>query len=154
MPKTSAGILLYKKVQGVLQVFLIHPGGPFFAKKDEGAWSIPKGEIDVGEEPLAAAIREFEEETGCRPDEGGFLPLSPVKQKNGKIVLSWAVEGECDAGAIRSNTFTLEWPPRSGRMQEYPEADRAGWFTVDEAKRKINPAQAAVIDELRSKVST
>jgi predicted NUDIX family NTP pyrophosphohydrolase len=152
MLKTSAGILLYKKVQGVLQVFLVHPGGPYFARKDEGAWSIPKGEIDEGEGPLAAALREFEEETGCRP-EGGFLPLSPVKQKGGKTVLSWSVEGGCDAGAIRSNTFTIEWPPGSGRMQEYPEVDRAGWFTVEEAKRKINPAQAALLDELVSKVS-
>jgi predicted NUDIX family NTP pyrophosphohydrolase len=151
MPKTSAGILLYKKEQGALQVFLVHPGGPYFVRKDEGAWSIPKGEIDEGEDPLAAARREFEEETGCRP-EGEFLPLSPVKQKGGKTVLSWSVEGGCDAAAIRSNTFTLEWPPGSGRMQEYPEVDRAGWFTVEEAKRKINPAQAALIDELSSKV--
>jgi predicted NUDIX family NTP pyrophosphohydrolase len=151
--KTSAGILLYKKVQGALQVFLVHPGGPFFAGKDEGAWSIPKGEIDEGEDPLAAALREFEEETGCRP-EGEFLPLSPVKQKCGKTVLSWSAEGRCDAAAIRSNTFTLEWPKGSGRMREFPEVDRAAWFTVAEAKRKINPAQAALIDELSSKVST
>lgn len=152
MPKTSAGMLLHKKVQGVLQVFLVHPGGPFFARKDEGAWSIPKGEIDEGEDPLAAALREFEEETGWRP-EGEFLPLSPVKQKGGKTVLSWSAEGRCDAATIRSNTFTLEWPPGSGRMQEYPEVDRAGWFTVEEAKKKINPAQAALIDELCSEVS-
>jgi predicted NUDIX family NTP pyrophosphohydrolase len=152
MPKTSAGILLYKTVQGVLQIFLIHPGGPFFIKKDDGAWSIPKGEIDEGEDPLAAARREFEEETGCRP-EGRFIPLSPVKQKGGKTVLSWAAEGECDAAAIRSNTFTLEWPAGSGRMREFPEVDRAGWFTVEEAKQKINPAQAALIDELSAKVS-
>jgi predicted NUDIX family NTP pyrophosphohydrolase len=152
MPKTSAGILLYKKVQGALQVFLVHPGGPYFARKDEGVWSIPKGEIDEGEDPLAAARREFEEETGCRP-EGGLIPLSPVKQKGGKTVLSWSVEGGCDAGTISSNTFTIEWPTGSGRMQEYPEVDRAGWFTVEEAKRKIHPAQAALIDELCSKVS-
>jgi predicted NUDIX family NTP pyrophosphohydrolase len=152
MTMTSAGLLLYKKVQGVFQVFLVHPGGPFFAKKDGGAWSIPKGEIDEGEDPLAAAIREFEEETGCRP-EGRFLPLSPVKQKSGKTVLAWAVEGDCDAGTIKSNTFSLEWPPRSGRTQEFPEIDRAGWFTIEEAKRKINPAQAALLDEASSKVS-
>ena len=151
--KTSAGILLYRKVQGMLQVFLVHPGGPFFSGKDEGAWSIPKGGIDEGEDPLAAALREFEEETGCRP-EGEFLPLSPVKQKGGKTVLSWSVEGRCDAAAIRSNTFTLEWPVGSGRMREFPEVDRAAWFPVDDAKRKINPAQAALIDELSSKVST
>ncbi len=147
MPRTSAGLLLYKRENNALQVFLVHPGGPFFAKKDNGAWSIPKGEIDEGEETLAAAQREFEEETGCRP-EGNFLPLAPVKQKSGKTVLAWAVEGACDPGTIRSNTFTLEWPPKSGRMREFPEVDRAGWFTVEEAKQKINPAQAALIDEL------
>lgn len=147
MPKTSAGVLLYKRRDGVLRVFLIHPGGPFFAKKDAGAWSIPKGEIDEGEDALAAAKREFEEETGCRP-EGEFIPLSEVTQKSGKIVRAWAVEGDCDARTIRSNTFTLEWPPRSGRMREFPEVDRAGWFTVGEAKEKINPAQIALLEEL------
>ncbi|MGE5808701.1 MAG: NUDIX domain-containing protein [Nitrospirota bacterium] len=147
MPKTSAGILLYKRKDGELRVFLVHPGGPFFAKKDAGAWSVPKGEIDEGEDALAAAKREFEEETGCRP-EGEFIPLSEVTQKSGKIVRAWAVEGECDAQKIRSNTFTLEWPPKSGRMQEFPEVDRAGWFTVGEAKEKINPAQVALVEEL------
>src|SRR5512142_3173193 len=147
MPKTSAGILLYKRKDGDLRVFLVHPGGPFFAKKDAGAWSVPKGEIDEGEDALAAAKREFEEETGCRP-EGEFIPLSEVTQKSGKIVRAWAVEGECDAQKIRSNTFTLEWPPKSGRMQEFPEVDRAGWFTVGEAKEKINPAQIALLEEL------
>ena len=147
MPKTSAGILLYKKKDNELRVFLVHPGGPFFVKRDEGAWSVPKGELDEGEEPLATARREFEEETGCRP-EGTFVPLSPVTQKSGKIVLAWAVEGDCAAGTITSNTFPLEWPPKSGRMREFPEVDRAGWFTADEAKKKINPAQAALVDEL------
>lgn len=147
MPKTSAGILLYKRKDGDLRVFLVHPGGPFFAKKDAGAWSVPKGEIDEGEDALAAAKREFEEETGCRP-EGEFIPLSEVTQKSGKVVRSWAVEGECDAQTIRSNTFTLEWPPRSGKRQEFPEVDRAGWFTVGEAKEKINPAQIALLEEL------
>lgn len=147
MPKTSAGILLYKRKDGVLHVFLVHPGGPFFAKKDAGAWSVPKGEIDEGEDALAAAKREFEEETGCRP-EGEFIPLSEVTQKSGKIVRAWAVEGDCDAQTIRSNTFTLEWPPRSGRMREFPEVDRAGWFTVGAAKEKINPAQIALLEEL------
>lgn len=151
MPKISAGILLYRRKNGLLQVFLAHPGGPFFAKKDEGAWSIPKGELDEGEDPLAAARREFEEETGCRP-EGSFIPLSPVTQKGGKTVLAWAVEGECDPATIRSNTFTLEWPPKSGQMREFPEVDRAGWFTVEEAKRKINPAQAALLEELAKKI--
>jgi predicted NUDIX family NTP pyrophosphohydrolase len=149
MPKTSAGLLLYKRENNILQVFLVHPGGPFFAKKDAGAWSLPKGEIDEGEDALAAARREFEEETGCRP-EGDFLPLSHVTQKSGKIVRAWAVEGDCDAQAIQSNTFTLEWPPKSGRMREFPEVDKAGWFTIKEAKEKINPAQDALLDELET----
>jgi len=153
MPKTSAGLLLYQRNNNVLQVFLVHPGGPFFAKKDAGAWSVPKGEIDEGEDALAAAKREFEEETGCRP-AGNFIPLSPVTQKSGKIVHAWAVEGDCDAQAIRSNTFTLEWPPKSGRMQEFPEVDKAGWFTIDEAREKINPAQAALMEELINRLTT
>ncbi len=141
MPKTSAGILLYKRRKdNVLRVFLVHPGGPFFAKKDEGAWSVPKGEPGPGEDAFAAARREFEEETGCGT-EGTFVPLPPITQKNGKIVLAWAVEGDCDADAISSNTFALEWPPKSGRVRDFPEVDRAGWFTVDEAKKKINPAR-------------
>jgi len=150
--KTSAGILLYKKTGNGLAVFLVHPGGPFFARKDGGAWSIPKGELDEGEDALDAAKREFEEETGCRP-EGPFFPLSPIKQKGGKTVLSWAAQDDCDADAIRSNTFTMEWPPKSGRMQEFPEVDRAGWFTIEEARMKINPAQTALVDELRTKIS-
>ncbi len=150
MPKTSAGLLLYRKRKDGIEVFLAHPGGPFFKKKDAGAWSIPKGEIGEGEDPLVAAKREFEEETGCTP-EGRFLPLSPVKQKSGKIVMSWAVEGRCDADSITSNTFNLEWPPKSGRMQEFPEVDRAAWFSIEEAKQKINPAQAGLLDELISK---
>lgn len=151
MPKTSAGILLYKIRDGVLRVFLVHPGGPYFAKKDAGAWSIPKGEIDEGEDSLAAARREFEEETGCGP-EGDFVSLAPVTQKSGKVVLGWAVEGDCDPASIRSNTFTLVWPPKSGVMREFPEVDRAAWFTVEEAKRKINPAQVALVEELAAKI--
>jgi predicted NUDIX family NTP pyrophosphohydrolase len=151
MHKTSAGILLYRRDNNVLRVFLIHPGGPFFAKKDAGIWSIPKGEIDQGEDPLAAALREFEEETGCTPF-GAFIPLSPVTQKGGKTVFAWAAEGGCNAETIRSNTFTLEWPPKSGRMQEFPEVDRAGWFTIDEAKQKLHPAQVALVDELLDKL--
>lgn len=148
MKRTSAGILLYRRKSARLQVFLIHPGGPFFAKKDEGVWSIPKGLLDPGEDPLAAAQREFAEETGCRP-EGALRPLSPIGQKGGKTVLAWAAEGECDAEGIVSNTFELEWPPRSGTVQRFPEADRAGWFTIEEAKRKIIPAQIALLDELQ-----
>jgi predicted NUDIX family NTP pyrophosphohydrolase len=152
MPRTSAGILLYRRKDNVLRVFLVHPGGPFFTNKDEGAWSIPKGELDEGEDALAAGQREFQEETGCRP-EGTFVPLTPIKQKGGKTVIAWAVEGDCDADAIRSNTFALEWPPGSGKVRDFPEVDRAGWFTVDEAKKKINPAQAALVDELVSKLT-
>jgi len=150
MQKTSAGILLYRRKDGELQFFLIHPGGPFFTNKDEGAWSIPKGELDEGEEPLAAAQREFQEETGYAVS-GSFRALSPVKQKGGKTVLAWAVEGDCDADAIRSNNFAMEWPLHSGRMQEFPEVDRAGWFAGDEAKKKINSAQAALLEELLAK---
>ncbi len=151
MPKTSAGILMYRKKGTGLEVFLIHPGGPFFVNRDQGAWSIPKGEIDKGEDSLTAAKREFEEETGCRP-EGNFLPLSPVKQKSGKIVLSWAVDGVCDADTITSNTFSLEWPPKSGRMQDFPEVDRAAWFSIEEAKTRINQAQIGLLEELAKKL--
>ncbi len=147
MTKTSAGILLYRRKNNEIQVFLVHPGGPFFARKDEEAWSVPKGELNEGEDALIAAKREFEEETGCGL-KGTLLPLTPIRQKGGKIVLAWAVEGDCDADAIKSNIFTLEWPPKSGQVQAFPEVDRAGWFRVDEAKKKINPAQAALVDEL------
>jgi predicted NUDIX family NTP pyrophosphohydrolase len=147
MEKVSAGILLYRIRDGVPEVLLVHPGGPFFVKKDAGAWGIPKGLIDEGEDPLAAARREFEEETGFKA-EGAVLPLAPVQQKGGKIVHAWAMEGDCDPEKIQSNTFMLEWPPRSGRQQEFPEVDRAGWFSVGEAKQWINPAQAGFLDEL------
>ncbi len=139
---------MYRGRGGVLEVFLVHPGGPFFAKKDLGFWGIPKGEIDEGEDALAAARREFEEETGFHAG-GVVLPLTPVTQKGGKIVRAWAVEGDCDPKKMKSNTFTMEWPPRSGRRQEFPEVDRAGWFSLDEAKRKINPAQISFLDELQ-----
>lgn len=145
--KTSAGILLYRRRGGALEFFLVHPGGPFWAKKDRGAWSIPKGEVDAGEEPLATAVREFAEETGFAID-GPFVPLRPVRQAGGKVVTAWAVEGDCDPAALRSNTFTMEWPPRSGRMREFPEADPAAWFPAGEARLRINPAQIAWIDEV------
>jgi predicted NUDIX family NTP pyrophosphohydrolase len=148
MQKISAGLLLYRIRGGILEVFLAHPGGPFWARKDLGVWSIPKGEIDEGEELLGAARREFEEETGFRP-EGPFRELSPVRQRSGKIVHAWAVEGDCDPTVIRSNTFTLEWPPRLGRMQEIPEVDRAGWFDLDAARKKILEGQLGLLDELR-----
>ena len=130
-----------------IEVFLIHPGGPFWAKKDLGAWSIPKGEYGDGEEPLDAARREFREETGFDAD-GEFIRLEPVKQKGGKVVSAWAVEGSIDASAIKSNNFSIEWPPKSGRQTEFPEVDKAAWFSPDEARAKINPAQAAFIDYL------
>ena len=149
MSKESAGLLVYRKRAAELEVLLVHPGGPFWQKKEAGAWSIPKGELEPGEDPLACARREFTEELG-QAVEGEFLPLQPVKQKSGKLVRAWAIEGEVDSQNFRSNTFTMEWPPRSGRMQQFPEVDRAGYFSLSEAKVKINPAQAALIDELEN----
>jgi predicted NUDIX family NTP pyrophosphohydrolase len=150
MPKHSAGLLLYRRRE-VLEVFLVHPGGPFWAGKDTGAWSIPKGEYAPGEDPLAAAQREFHEETG-QTAAGEFLPLSPLRQPSGKIIHAWAVAGDCDPDAIRSNTFSLEWPPRSGRLQEFPEVDRAAWFTLETARVKIIKGQAGFLEELRLKL--
>jgi predicted NUDIX family NTP pyrophosphohydrolase len=144
----SAGILLYKYINKVLLVFLIHPGGPFWAKKDVGAWSIPKGEFDVDEEPFLAAVREFKEETGQTPSIVNAIKLTPVRQKSGKIVHAWAVEGDVDAANIVSNEIEIEWPPRSGKKITIPEVDRGEWFSIDEAKEKINPAQVKIIDEL------
>lgn len=144
--KTSAGILLYRR-EPELQVFLVHPGGPFWAKKDLGAWSIPKGELGEGEDPLAAAIRELTEETGFTVD-GDFRALSPVRQKSGKTIRAWAVEGDCDPALLHSNLFSMEWPPRSGKQQEFPEVDRGAWFNVDEARTRIVGGQAGFIDEL------
>jgi predicted NUDIX family NTP pyrophosphohydrolase len=152
MQKKSCGILMYRRRGGVLQVFLIHPGGPLWARRDLGAWSIPKGEQDHEEDMLFAAKREFEEETGIIP-RGKFFPLSPVKQAGGKIVQAWGLEGDCDPEAIRSNTFALEWPPRSGIKQMFSEVDRAAWFDLDEAKRKINKGQVGLIEELGRMVS-
>jgi predicted NUDIX family NTP pyrophosphohydrolase len=147
MPRTSAGLLLYRRTASGIEVFLVHPGGPFWAKKDAGAWSIPKGEYLPGEDPLAAARREFAEETGIVLD-GEAVDLGSVKQAGGKIVRAWAIEGDCDAGAIRSNTFALEWPPRSGRQQEFPEVDRAAWFDLDTAEEKILKGQLDFIRRL------
>jgi predicted NUDIX family NTP pyrophosphohydrolase len=147
MAKVSAGILMYRRRSGAIQVFLVHPGGPFWAKKDLGAWSIPKGEVDSREDMLSAARREFEEETGFRVS-GRFIPLSSVKLKSGKHVHAWAVEGDCNPSEIRSNSFSMEWPPRSGKRQEFPEIDRAAWFGIDEAKEKINEGQVPLLEEL------
>src|ERR1700733_10588544 len=138
MAKQSAGILLYRKTGSSLQVFLVHPGGPFFKNKDAGAWSIPKGEFLDDEDALVAAKREFFEETGQAISNGKFIPLKPVQLKSGKIVHAWAIEGDIDHETITSNLFEMEWPPKSGRMQSFPEIDRAGWFDVDEARIKIN----------------
>jgi predicted NUDIX family NTP pyrophosphohydrolase len=140
---------MYRRRGGALEVFLVHPGGPFWARKDAGAWSIPKGEIDRTEEPLAVAKREFTEETGFRA-EGDFHPLAPITQAGGKTVQAWAVEGDCDPANLRSNVFSIEWPPRSGRQKSFPEVDRAAWFPLDVAREKINPAQIALLDELET----
>jgi predicted NUDIX family NTP pyrophosphohydrolase len=143
---------MYRLRRKHLEFLLVHPGGPFWAKKDHGAWVVPKGEIQPNEEPLAAAKREFEEETGIRP-EGDFIPLGSVKHKGGKIVHAWAFEGDCDSSSLHSNTFSMEWPPRSGRQQEYPEIDRGEFFTVDVAREKINPAEYDLLLRLRDLLS-
>ena len=147
MAAKSAGVLVYRIREGNLEVLLAHPGGPFWVRKDAGAWGIPKGEIGETEDPLVAAKRELAEETGLA-FEGQFIALTPVRQKAGKVVHAWAVEGDCDPAAIRSNTFELEWPPRSGKMREYPEIDRAGWFALREARIRILPGQMPLLDEL------
>lgn len=151
MPRQSAGLLLYRRGDGQLEVLLVHPGGPFWKNKDEGAWSIPKGEIEPGEDLLEAACREFAEETGGRP-EGPFTPLEPIRQKGGKVVHAWGVEGDFDPAGLTSNTFEVEWPPRSGRRQRFPEVDAAAFFAPDEARRRINPGQAPLLDELLRKL--
>ena len=147
MTRTSAGLLLYRWRDGALEVFLVHPGGPFWARKDDGAWSIPKGEFAPGEDPLVAARREFAEETGLAVD-GEVRALAPIRQAGGKVVHAFALEGELDADAIRSNSFTIEWPPRSGRLREFPEVDRAGWFAPAEARRKILKSQLGLLEQL------
>jgi predicted NUDIX family NTP pyrophosphohydrolase len=147
MPKRSAGILLYRRRDAGLEVLLVHPGGPFWAKKDLGAWSIPKGEYSESEDPLAAAKREFAEETGAQP-EGACLPLGDLVQPSRKTVTAFALEGDLDPAAVRSNMFELEWPPKSGRKASFPEVDRAQWFSAAEAARKILPGQRAFIARL------
>ncbi len=149
--KKSAGILLFRKNRAEHELFLVHPGGPFFKNKDEGAWSIPKGEFTEEEDALAAAKREFKEETGFSCN-GKFIELSPVKLKSGKIVYAWALEKDIDEAQIKSNLFEMEWPPKSGKLQNFPEIDRGDWFTPAIARKKINAAQAAIIDELLVKL--
>ena len=151
MAKESAGLLIWRRRGDALEVLLVHPGGPVWAKRDLGAWSIPKGEIDPGEDPEACARREVAEETGLRIDAPA-LPLTPRRQRSGKLVRAFAVEADCDLARIRSNTFAMEWPPRSGRMQAFPEVDRAAWFALDEARAKINPGQAPILDELAERL--
>src|SRR5688572_9918041 len=147
MPHKSAGILLYRRAATGIEVLLVHPGGPFWAKKDSGAWSIPKGEYDPGEDPQAAALREFQEELGV--DAGGkLIPLGEIMQKAGKRVTAFALEGDLDINAIRSNTLEIEWPPRSGKRQTIPEIDRAAWLSLAEAREKILPGQMILLDRL------
>lgn len=142
---------MYRTASGQLEVLLVHPGGPFWRRKDLGAWTIPKGEFAVDEDPLDAARREFHEETGCEP-HGPFLPLSTVKQAGGKVISAWAFEGDWDPAELHSNTFTMEFPKGSGGSQSFLEVDRAQWFDLPEARRRINPAQVALLDELERRV--
>jgi predicted NUDIX family NTP pyrophosphohydrolase len=153
MSKTSAGLMMYRQRAQTIEVLLVHPGGPHWAKKDDGAWSIPKGEYESGEEPLTAAIREFYEETGLEA-HGPFIPLNPIKQFGGKLVSAWAFDGDCDPAAVRSNLFSMEWPPRSGCLVQFPEVDRAAWFDLDTAARKILKGQGGLVEELRSLLKT
>lgn len=147
MRKQSAGVAMFRRRAEGVEVLLVHPGGPFWKNRDDGAWSFPKGEIEDGEDPVTVARRELREETGCEP-AGEFHPLGSVKQAGGKVVHLWAVEGDCDASAITSNTFRMEWPPKSGRQQEFPEVDRAAWFTADDARRKLLDGQRPLVDRL------
>lgn len=146
--RISAGILLYRLRDGTCEVFLVHPGGPYWQGKDAGAWSIPKGELEAGDDPLAAAQREFHEETGTRLS-GEFTAFVPLKQPSGKLVYAWAMHGDIDASSIASNTFSMEWPPRSGRQQQFPEVDRGGWFTIAAAREKILRGQRGFLDQLQ-----
>ena len=148
MPRTSAGVLLYRRRDRGIEVLIGHMGGPFWARKDDAAWSVPKGEYDPGEEPFAVALREFAEELGSPVPAEDFLPLGEVLQSGGKVLTVWAAEGDLDAAAARSNTFALEWPPRSGRLQEFPEIDRVAWVPVDEARTKLVRGQVPLLDRL------
>ena len=149
MPRLSAGLLMYRIKNGRIEVLLAHPGGPYFVKEDAGAWTIPKGEPDTDEDLLVTSQREFEEETGITPT-GPFVSLKPIKQKGGKIVHAWAFEGDCNPVTIKSNTFTMEWPPKSGKQQEFPEIDRAKWFDLTAARTKIKAGQEGLIEELEA----
>ncbi|MGD0231095.1 MAG: NUDIX domain-containing protein [Syntrophorhabdales bacterium] len=152
MVKQSAGLLMYRCRKGSAEVLLVHPGGPYWSGKDSNAWTIPKGEIEKGEDALTAARREFEEETGFRPD-GDFRPLNPVRLRSRKTVYAWAFEGDCDPHAVKSMTFTMEWPPHSGKEQEFPEVDKAEWFNLEAAKEKIQSGQMGFIEEFARIIS-
>ncbi len=149
MARSAAGLLLFRRKGDDVEVLLVHPGGPLWSKRDEGAWSIPKGEIESGEEPLRAAQREFEEELGSLVT-GEFVELTPIRQASGKWVHAWALETDFDTTSFKPGTFSMEWPPKSGRRQDFPEVDRVEWFALDDAKRKINPAQIALLDQISS----
>jgi predicted NUDIX family NTP pyrophosphohydrolase len=154
VPKLSAGLLVYRRAAGGLEVLLVHPGGPFWAKKDDGAWSVPKGEYGSGEDPFEVALREFEEELGSPlPDPADAVSLGELRQPSGKVVTAWAVEGDVDVRDVRSNMFEMEWPPRSGRTQEFPEVDRAGWFDPGEARRKLLRGQVGFVDRLEKQLA-
>jgi predicted NUDIX family NTP pyrophosphohydrolase len=152
MARLSAGLLMYRSEP--LEVFLVHPGGPLYQNKDEGVWSIPKGEVEEGDDPFDTARREFAEETGVSPSAPEFFSLGEIRQKGGKRVLAWAFEGDCDPASIRSNSFEMEWPPRSGRRAKFPEVDRASFFPPELARRKLNPAQAELVTRLEEKLSS
>jgi predicted NUDIX family NTP pyrophosphohydrolase len=151
--KTSAGVVVFRRGRQGVEVFLVHPGGPFWAKKDNGAWSIPKGELSSGEDSLEAARREFSEETGCDV-QGEFISLNAVKQPSGKLIVAWAVEGDLDADAVKSNRFSMEWPPGSGRQEQFPEIDRAEWFPIDLARKKLLKGQLPFLDQIEDLLST
>jgi predicted NUDIX family NTP pyrophosphohydrolase len=151
VPKKSAGLLAFRETDRVLEVLLVHPGGPFWARKDDGAWSIPKGEFTDEEAPLDAAKREFQEECGIAP-AGDFIPLDTIRQTGGKLVFAWAVRFAFDPATLRSNTFSLEWPPKSGKQREFPEVDRAGWFDIPAARIKILKSQSPLLDRLAQKL--
>lgn len=153
MKKRSAGILLYRRHKEDVEVFLVHPGGPFWAKKDLGSWSLPKGEYEEGEDPLTVAKREFAEETSCTVD-GAFLPLGELKQPSGKVITAWALEYDLDPAQIKSNLFMLEWPPKSGKMQEFPEVDAGGWFSLPMSLEKLLKGQIGFIARLADKIGT
>src|ERR1700738_215075 len=153
MAARSAGLVLHRFREGSIELLLVHPGGPFWLKRDEGAWSIPKGEIGEGEEPLAVALREFEEELGSRPPVATYIPLGSVRQAGGKLVHAWTAPGELDVATVRSNTFDLEWPPHSGKIATFPEVDRAAWFDLVSARRHLLPGQRPLVDRVIAALS-